>query len=634
MKSAQGDYLRFFEQMYKYAPIGIALLDATGKWIAVNPFLCEMFGYTKEELLCLDYQTITHPDDLSENSEQARLLWAGELDTYVTEKRYITKQGTMVWASLKSYVVRDKKEKPLYYITHITDITERKSTEHKLKETEWLYNLISENVMDIIGYSTPDGICRYVTPSIYKVLGYHPEEIIGKDTLHLTHPDDLVAYKNEVFADSDVITYRLLHKDGHYVWLESNYNTLRDEHGRKKYVLGVTRNIDKEIKSQKQLEVAESVAKTKSDFLAMMSHEVRTPLNGILGLTELLRESKLDELQRESVVSIQRSGNALLSIINGILDFSKMESGHFELTEEPFRIESVITDVINLFQKPIRDKNLSLDWSCDSSLPQWIVGDETRFRQVLINLMDNAVKFTETGSICFEAECALISGDKVLRMRVKDSGIGIPQDRIEQILQPFTQVDSSPSRRFSGTGLGLTISNHLLHLMGGTLSIHSESGLGSEFILTIPLREPTELPAEDTGESNLSQLSEENVPLKILIAEDHDINRKVLFMMLRKLGYTVDVAEDGLQTVEAVQSKEYDLILMDIQMPVMDGMEAASQLRERLGDRCPVIIAVTANALMGDKEKYLAGGMDDYISKPVKLDALTRMIEKHFGKRI
>ncbi|NEV94533.1 response regulator [Psychroflexus sp. YR1-1] len=465
-----------------------------------------------------------------------------------------------------------------------------------------------------------------------KMMGYQPKELIGQDHSLLISKDELKETHEKYWEKLRQGVYHRgkfirITKNGNKKWIEANYNPIFDEQGKLVSILNISHDITNEVQYQKDLEksklVAEKALEANDKFLSNMSHEIRTPLNAIIGFSDILKNEKLNDAQTDHVNTILQAGKNLLSIVNDILDLSKIESCEFALENNPFSPAHVIKSVEKMLREKAEEKNILLESNIDKKIPKMLSGDEFRLSQIIINLVSNAIKFTSEGFVKISASAKLLDEENcTLNIRVQDSGIGIPKQKQKMIYERFTQADTDTTRKYGGTGLGLNIVKLLTENFKGDLSIKSKLGEGSLFSVSIPFKIEHEL-EDDKQEVNQKQ---EFLAGRILMFEDNLLNQKLGQKILTDLGHELTIVSNGEEGVEWLKHNEADLILMDLQMPKMDGYQATSVIRKDLELDLP-IIAMTAHSLGQEKTKCIQHGMSDYLSKPFKPEDLNRKIQ-------
>ncbi|MBT4408563.1 MAG: response regulator [Bacteroidetes bacterium] len=519
------------------------------------------------------------------------------------------------------------------------EINKRRLIQQQLSQGNALLKSFLHSIPDLVFYK--DSIGRYINcnSSFAEFTGYSIDDIIGK-TDHELFPEKIANEYSR--SDKEVIDKKkaiiIEHWDtlpsGKRALFETHKNPIFDSHGIFIGSIGISRNITQKhfdkVELQKAKDDAEAANMAKSMFLANMSHEIRTPMNGIIGMTDILQQTKLSSEQQEFLRIISLSGNNLLTIINDILDYSEIESGGIVLEQIDFRLNDPFDETIKLLNYKAQQKNISLDLTMNDDLPEFVNGDSLRTKQIIINLVNNAIKFTEKGGVMISAELLEDSRNKVkVLFKITDTGIGISEEGKQRLFKAFSQTDASTTRKFGGTGLGLTISKRLVELMGGEIGVDSDTGVGSTFWFSISYNKASSAGAIDPNVSDTK--SRVNDTIKILLVEDNPINQRVAVYNLKKLGHYVDIAENGFEAVELFNQKSYNLVLMDIQMPVMDGMEATQKIRKlerkNKANRIIPIIAMTANAMKGDRERFIKYGFTDYISKPFKKIDLEQVLK-------
>jgi PAS domain S-box-containing protein len=782
----QKDYL---DTLFASAPIAIAVIDRARRVRSLNRQFTALFGYEASEALGRPLDELVVPEDLraAARALEAR-VWAGEFVTAETER--VRRDGRRIPVRLSAAYARDPAGDVV--IARYEDISERRQAEEELRATRArLEQMLAASTAVLYATRIEDGraVPAWVSDNVTRITGYTVAEALEPRwwTSGL-HPDDRARVLDEIprlLDRGDLVTeYRFRFKDGAYRWVRDEARVLRDAAGAPQEVVGAWVDITERKRAEETMrearDLAERVARARSAFLANMSHEIRTPMNAVLGFVELVLDTELTPEQRRALELVRSSSETLLAILNDILDYSKIEAEHLELESIPFDLPKVVYATATLLAVRAREKHLELAVDVRPDVPGLVRGDPTRVRQVLMNLIGNAIKFTEEGEVAVTAALARRDGDRAwVEFRVRDTGIGIPPEQLATIFEEFTQADASTTRRYGGTGLGLAISRRLVALMGGELAVTSEVGRGSEFRFTLPfpVEPPAPAPARaarpaltarralvvddnetnrrilrdmlgaegvavdaaasaDAGFAALQRAAQAGTPydfaildvqlpdrdgfalaaqiraapelaglplliltsagergdaarcrelgvqayltkpvvrtdlieavgamlapaapaalaaptapgahiitrhsitesrrsLRILLAEDNPVNQQVAVAMLVKRGHQVDVVETGRAAVDAVAARAYDVVLMDIQMPELDGLAATQRIRALPHGRVLPVIALTAHALSGERERCLAAGMDGYLAKPFKAHELFAAVEDAAGR--
>jgi two-component system, sensor histidine kinase and response regulator len=606
-----------------------------------NRAACEILGYPAEEFMALHISEL----DVRFSAERIAALdealrTSGKPVNFRSVYRH--KEGKLrhidATASLTQHADRD------IYIVSFKDITEQKTAAREKERQQELLRALIDSIPDIISFRDPQGVflgCNEAFaalrgPSAADVCGHTPEELFSPYRAHVIRTRDQEVLQSQHRAVvEEIVTY----PDGTEALLETVRSPLRDQHGNLLGILAVGRNITQrkiiEEEMRRAKDLAEDATRAKSDFLANMSHEIRTPMNAIIGMSHLALKTDLTPRQRDYLSKVESSSQHLLGIINDILDFSKVEAGKLDIECAEFDLDVVIGHVADLVGHKAAAKGLEFVLDVAAQVPRRLIGDSLRVGQILINYANNAMKYTDRGRIVVKVRVQERGrDDALLHFSVADTGIGLTPEQQQLLFQSFQQADSSITRKYGGTGLGLAISKNLAQLMGGEVGVESRFGEGSTFWFTIRAGV-----AHHTGLTVPAGLTSLGAPLdmvlptspegtRVLLVEDNEINQLVAQEILRDAGYIVEVAENGQIAVDMVREHDWDLVLMDMQMPVMDGLEATSCIRKLANRSGLPIIAMTANAMQRDRERCLAAGMNDFVTKPVDPEELFKVLMK------
>jgi PAS domain S-box-containing protein len=669
-----------FRTTFEQAAVGLYNSTLDGKFLRVNKRLCDITGYTEDEMLKLYFEDITHPDDLDIDLTQIQKLFDGTMNTFSIEKRYIRKDEKVVWVNLTVSLVHNKNMEPENFLGVIEDISERKQAEEALRLSEMKFSTLYNSSVDAVMLLDNKGFFFDYNRATTVMFGcVTMEEFCGK------HPAEMSPAVQPCGTDSMKLANRMIAKamkkgGNHFDWMHKKSDTSEPFPaevllspmilGGKPVIQAVVRNISGRKRAEVELEqyrnhlekmvhqrtedlhiinkelelsleeareltiAAESANTAKSQFLANISHEIRTPLNGIIGMLSLIADGELSPENRKYAEIAQSSGENLLRIVEEVLDLSKIEANKFKLSINNFNIQTALYGIIEMLAVKAQTKGLTFNFEINERIPCSLKGDSGRLRQIVTNLSYNAVKFTDAGGVDVRVNIENeTESDVKLKFEITDTGIGIPEEQISKLFTPFTPVDGGMTRKYGGTGLGLAISKDIVGLMGGEIGVKSREGKGSLFWLTAVFQKQSKEQSliNERDSYNRIQPPVGKEPASILLVEDNKTNQLVANAILKKLGYKPDLAENGFECIEALKKKEYNVVFMDCQMPAMDGFQTTKEIRS--GNSGVInseitIIALTAHAMDGYRELCIKAGMNDYITKPVKIREVETILNR------
>jgi PAS domain S-box-containing protein len=617
------------EALIQASPLGIVHLDGQGLVQVWNPAAERMFGWGAEEVLGLPV-AIGPPEKAEENQRLIKIVLSGEIIEEVQLRRQ-RKDGSEIDISVSAAPLRGRSGRVTGLVALVADITERKRTEQALRDSEQRLRTVIDNADAVLWAIDKEGVFTLSEGRGLAALGLRPGEVVGRSVYKLygDNSEIVEATRRSLAGEPAGGLHEVA---GQY--FEARYFPSTDPAGAVTGAIGVAVNVTARSLLETELraarDAAEAANRAKNQFLAKMSHEMRTPLHGMLGMTQLLGRTQLTKQQRAYVRDLEISAESLNRLIDDILDLSRIEAGKLAIRSQPFSLRQVIGEAVAGYRSAVREKSLRIEQVLSEDLPEVILGDPLRVRQVLLNLLGNAIKFTERGGVRLDVRVLEAEGERgTLEFSVTDTGMGIPAGDLERIFAPFEQGDASLTRVTGGSGLGLAICRQLVGLMGGELWAESEVGSGSAFHFTLPYLARTDRVAEtEPRPSAVCRTAPGASPLSILVAEDHAVNRQFIKALLGKMGHRVTAAVNGREAVEKWRAGVFDCILMDVQMPELDGESAIQRIREeerRTGTHVP-IFALTAHALPGDRERFLASGTDGYLPKPLRVAELEAVL--------
>lgn len=643
-----------FHAYFDHSIVGLAITSLEKGWLEVNDALCSALGYSRAELTRMTWMELTYPDDLAPDLVQFNRMLAGEIDSYAMDKRFVHRDGHVVHTRLAVSHVRKTDGSVDYVVAMVEDISEQKISSLALERSEKQLRFVLAG--SALGFWDWDIVAGTVDRNEQwaEMLGYTHEEIkhTTQQWTDFIHPDDRERAWNSINAVLDGgsaihrLEYRMLHRDGSVRWVLDQASVMqRDPDGKPMRMCGTHTDITERKQDEFELlrhrhhlqelvevqtrdlvvakDAAEAANRAKSAFLANMSHELRTPMNGVMGMIELARRRMIDPQGIDQLGKAKHAAERLLDVLNDILDLSKIEAERMVLEEAPLQLRDSVDGVAGTLGHEAARKGLTLRIDLPADIAHTALqGDSLRLGQVLLNLVGNAIKFTEQGGVTLRVSSVGETHEALeVRFEISDTGFGINPEARGHLFQSFEQADNSMTRRYGGTGLGLAICKSLVQLMGGEIGVESVPGEGSTFWFVVPLkkREPGVLLPERPGQGfGIEQrLRSQYAGLRILLVEDEPITQEVVRALLEDVNLSVEIAENGQQALELARDNAYALILMDMQMPVMNGIDAAGAIRADSLNRTTPILAMTANAFDEDRRHCLNVGMNDHIAKPV-----------------
>lgn len=645
------DAINHSEQQYKQLVSTIKevvfTLDLTGTITFLNPAWLDVVGYAPGICVGTHFNRYVAPDSQEKLDQGLQRLITGQGSPYQEEIAMVHTGGALRWVVISASILTNQAGEIQGIAGTMDDITDQRQARIDLQAQVSLVNTLFESTPVPIFLKDINGHYLRVNKAFIEYFHHNGcvEDIIGHTIDHLPHPverEQTQEVEQRLLASRTTTDYEseIQHPVYGHMDVMIRKAVLLDEHGEPLGLAGAVINLTDQKNVQRALalakEAAESANRQKSQFLAHMSHEIRTPLNGIIGMTKLTLETGLSDIQREYLNMALTSSTSLLDIINDILDLSKIEADKITLEEAPFGLTTLVNDVLRPLAIKAAEKGLELQQYIDPAIPDVLLGDALRLKQIIANLLSNAVKFTEQGHIRLTASLTHQNTLPTLSLAVSDTGIGIPEDKHQMIFDAFQQMDDSITRRFGGTGLGLSITQKLCQTMGGSISLQSQPGQGSTFTCLLPVRLPVEqalriTASEPRTASQPVDTTQDETGFRILVAEDNPINQKLIQALLHNWGYTFYLAANGQEALDILAKQHVDLILMDCQMPVLDGLEASRIIRNNPCYNTLPICAMTAFVSDDAKRRCQMAGMNDYLGKPLSPDALHQLIEHYIN---